>query len=344
MRKITETKNIFKVLDIGHLENYHSNMLAWLFDVNGGHHAGSVYFRNIVNRFSKEMYDLVDMEWELFNVYREFPVENDEKKGFIDIFCISEEKKCIICFENKIGSSEHSNQLQRYADFIEKEYCEKGYKALFVYLTPSGETPSDNRWKKMNYRDLYDITCTAVKNIVDDKIKGIAEDYRDILLETFAIANDFQYCITQANENVICKDFPDLECVKVTSMNALYKDASLTSFAPADSAAGYTGTNDLCYICIKMENAQYEKGTLACVLTFTNHPKNLEEGSAFRKTFSPANLGFRWYDAIEIEEKLLNDGELLKDFFMSKDGNERFATVVKSLLSKMKEEIKARGL
>ena len=99
MRKITETKNIFKVLDIGHLENYHSNMLAWLFDVKGGHHAGSVYFRNIVSRFSKEMYDLVDMEWELFNVYREFPVENDEKKGFIDIFCISEEKKCIICFE-----------------------------------------------------------------------------------------------------------------------------------------------------------------------------------------------------------------------------------------------------
>ena len=36
MRKITETKNIFKLLDIGHLENYHSNMLAWLFDVNGG--------------------------------------------------------------------------------------------------------------------------------------------------------------------------------------------------------------------------------------------------------------------------------------------------------------------
>ena len=173
MRKITETKNIFKVLDIGHLENYHSNMLAWLLDVNGGHHAGSVYFRNIVSRFSKEMYDLVAMKWESFTVYREFPVENDEKKGFIDIFCISEEKKCIICFENKIGSSEHSNQLQRYADFIEKEYCEKGYKALFVYLTPNGETPSDNRWKKMNYRDLYNITCTARGNIVDDKIKGL---------------------------------------------------------------------------------------------------------------------------------------------------------------------------
>lgn len=49
MRKITETKNIFKVLDIGHLENYHSNMLAWLLDVNGGHHIGSTYFRNLVS-------------------------------------------------------------------------------------------------------------------------------------------------------------------------------------------------------------------------------------------------------------------------------------------------------
>ena len=52
------------MLDIGHLENSHSNMLAWLFDANGGNQAGSVYFRNIVSRFSKEMYDLVDMEWE----------------------------------------------------------------------------------------------------------------------------------------------------------------------------------------------------------------------------------------------------------------------------------------
>ena len=349
MRKITETKNIFKVLDIGHLENYHSNMLAWLLNVNGGHHIGSTYFRNLVSgpiqkKSQKEMEETVDMEWESFDVYREFPVENDEKKGFIDIFCISEEKKCVICIENKVESSEHSNQLQRYADFVEQEYCEKGYKALFMYFTPTGETPSDARWIKKNYRDLYDITCTAIRNIVDDKIKGIAEDYRDILLGTFATARDFKDCITRANESVVCKDFPDLECVKVTAMNALYKDTSLTSFAPADSADGFTGTNDLCYICIKMEKAQYEKGTLACVLTFTNHPKNLEEGSAFRKTFSPVNLGFRWYDAIEIEEKLLNDGELLKDFFMSKDGNERFATVVKSLLSKMKEEIKAKAL
>lgn len=80
MRKITETKNIFKVLDIDHLEIYHSNILAWLFDANGGHQTGSVYFRNIVSRFSKEMNDLVDMEWKSFTVYREFPVENDEKK------------------------------------------------------------------------------------------------------------------------------------------------------------------------------------------------------------------------------------------------------------------------
>ena len=34
-----------------------------------------------MNRFSKEMNDLVDMEWKSFTVYREFPVENDEKKA-----------------------------------------------------------------------------------------------------------------------------------------------------------------------------------------------------------------------------------------------------------------------
>lgn len=349
MRKITETKNIFKVLDIGHLENYHSNMLAWLLDVNGGHHIGSTYFRNLVSgpiqkKSQKEMEETVDMDWESFSVYREFPVENDEKKGFIDIFCISEEKKCVICIENKVESSEHSNQLQRYADFVEQEYCEKGYKALFMYFTPTGETPSDARWIKKNYRDLYDITSTAIGNIVDGKIRGIVEDYGDVLLSLFANTRDFKSCITEVNESIVAKDFSNLECAGITSMNTLYKDSSLTRFAPADTTGGYMNTTDLCYINIKMEDSQRKKGTLACVLTFTNHPKNLEEGSEFRKCFPNAGLNFRWYNAITIEEKFLNDGEKLRDFLMSNECQERLGAVVKSLLSKMKDEIKAKAL
>ena len=117
------TTNIFKILGVQNLEMYHNNMLAWLFDSNQKDHPGSIFLRRITSALDESMYNAVDMEWETFKVHREYSIKTDEKQGFIDILCVSEEQKCVICFENKIGSSEHSEQLKRYADYIEKEFA-----------------------------------------------------------------------------------------------------------------------------------------------------------------------------------------------------------------------------
>ena len=47
----------------------------------------------------------------------------------------------MIAIENKVGSHEHSNQLNRYRNILEKEYPD--YNRMLVFLTPDGEKPSD---------------------------------------------------------------------------------------------------------------------------------------------------------------------------------------------------------
>ena len=47
----------------------------------------------------------------------------------------------MIAIENKVGSHEHSNQLNRYRNILEKEYPD--YNRMLVFLTPDGEKLSD---------------------------------------------------------------------------------------------------------------------------------------------------------------------------------------------------------
>ena len=221
-----------------------------------------------------------------------------------------------------------------------------GYKSLFVYLTPNNSKPSDPRWKSFDYERLAEITKdAATKNCADSKIKGIVNDYYNILYEIFTNARDFKRFISKFNDEILKTKFPELTEAKVTYNNALYTDNSLKTFPPAETAGGYTSTNDLCYICLKQEKSQLERGKLACVLTFTNHPENLEEGSAFRKIFNPTSLNFRWYDAITIEESLGYEGENISALMAKHDNPyELFNEVAEQLITRMKEEIKARGL
>lgn len=74
----------------------------------------------------------------------------------IDILLISDEEKVAITIENKVGSHEHSNQLNRYREIVQKEFPE--YDAKFIFLTPEGETPSDEEnWEIFTYNDVVEI-------------------------------------------------------------------------------------------------------------------------------------------------------------------------------------------
>ena len=147
--------NLFDVLKISKAEIRHSNMLAWLLNPNENHGLGDGFLRGILHRLvegqSLRSYDVFDVF--LLDCYS-FSVEREWKN--IDILLISTKEKLVIAIENKVGSHEHSNQLNRYREILERDYAE--CDRIHIFLTPDGEAPSDEEnWIILTYEDLVEV-------------------------------------------------------------------------------------------------------------------------------------------------------------------------------------------
>lgn len=179
--------NMFDVLKISRTEIRHSNMLGWLLNPNENHGMGDVFLKGILQRLVEndsdgryDVFNVLLMDFYTFSVMREW--KN------IDILLTSTEEKTVIAIENKVGSHEHSNQLNRYRNILEKEYPD--YNRMLVFLTPDGEKPSDvENWDVLTYSDIIDVLESAalqikilpdvdlmIKNYIDVVRRDIVED------------------------------------------------------------------------------------------------------------------------------------------------------------------------
>lgn len=179
--------NMFDVLKISRTEIRHSNMLGWLLNPNENHGMGDVFLKGILQRLVEndsdgryDVFNVLLMDFYTFSVMREW--KN------IDILLTSTEEKTVIAIENKVGSHEHSNQLNRYRNILEKEYPD--YNRMLVFLTPDGEKPSDvENWDVLTYSDIIDVLEFAalqikilpdvdlmIKNYIDVVRRDIVED------------------------------------------------------------------------------------------------------------------------------------------------------------------------
>lgn len=172
--------NIFDVLKISRVEIRHSNTLSWLLDPTENHGLGDAYLKNLFQKLvendSENRYDVFNvllMDFYSFTVYREW--KN------IDILLVSNDEKCVMAIENKVGAHEHSNQLNRYRGIVEKEY--PGYNRIFVYLTPDGEEPSDvDNWDVLSYSDAVDVLEEIYNNMeLQDDIALMVRNYIEVV-------------------------------------------------------------------------------------------------------------------------------------------------------------------
>ena len=158
----TNKLNIFDVLKITRTEIRHSNMLSWLFDANENHGLGdkfiSLFMHALVSNNqiqSTQIFEYLLSDFYSFSVYREW--KN------IDLLLVSHKEKIVIAIENKVGSHENDNQLCRYRNQIIQTFSD--YQQLFIYLTPDGESPSDNvNWYIFTYCDIADILEQICEN------------------------------------------------------------------------------------------------------------------------------------------------------------------------------------
>lgn len=157
--------NIFETLNIVDAEIRHSIVLAWLLNPTSNHGLGGYFVRKFLKHLisnNKESLgkDISLFDFETFNISS---LEIRREWQNIDLLLILEEEKYVIAIENKIGSSEHSDQLARYKKFTNAEF--KGYKKIFVYLTPDAATPrDDSEWITFNYQTIAGLLEGVLRN------------------------------------------------------------------------------------------------------------------------------------------------------------------------------------
>jgi len=178
-----KSPNFFSILRIAQTEIRHSNFLAWLLSPNESHNLNALFIR----WFLKEIFSSETIEWA-----NEFTIDSIDLNNVevlrewkhIDIVIVH--SKFVIAIENKVKSSEHSNQLSRYKQKIVEAFPnrEKG----FVYLTVDGSEPSEEEDQKDYISIGYDIIKSRIEIVLDvyneslsDRVKTYIEDYLLIL-------------------------------------------------------------------------------------------------------------------------------------------------------------------
>jgi hypothetical protein len=173
--------NLFEALNLVWHEVRHSDFLAYLLDPQQNHGLGDAFLKAFLARALKggagmEVTRINIDVWTLTAaaVHREW--QN------IDLFVRDEANRLAVVIENKIRSTEHSNQLVKYLDCVSQECT--GWKIIPIYLTVEGDVPSDERWIPFG----YDEVCNAIERLVklrramlDNDLRVTLEHYVEML-------------------------------------------------------------------------------------------------------------------------------------------------------------------
>ncbi len=195
LETILDHFNIFKSLDLVRQEIRHSAFLRWLLDPSETHGLGDYWLRQLLRRVISDgegshpdfpsLFDLDD--WNLGNA------EVLKEWRNIDILILDEENRFVCAIENKVDSGEHSEQLQRYRRTVEQAFGD--YKKAFVFLTISGEEPSEESYVPLSYTELASIIESALRRRegqLNDEIRLFVQQYLDMVRRYIVEESDVQ--------------------------------------------------------------------------------------------------------------------------------------------------------
>lgn len=133
--------NILEALGVVRQELRHSDFLAFLMDPKGNDDLGDAFVKRLLQRILMVAGDVpvsvTPIELERWTLAR---ITVQKEWQYLDILLLDEDHELAVIVENKIGTGEHSDQLQRYIDIVEQHH--PGWRIVPLYLTPSGVAPS----------------------------------------------------------------------------------------------------------------------------------------------------------------------------------------------------------
>src|SRR5438552_4938415 len=125
--------NVFDALGIARVEIRHSNFLAFILDPAESHGQGQLFLRALLMDLLKtapaELRPLSPIDLDGADL-RGVEVKREWRN--IDLLITCKEPHFAVLFENKVGSQDHSDQLNRYCQTMND--CHPDLKRLCVYL------------------------------------------------------------------------------------------------------------------------------------------------------------------------------------------------------------------
>ncbi len=169
--------NILEALGVVRQELRHSDFLAYLLDPRGNHGLGDAFVKRLLQRVlmtaGNTPVSVTPIQLELWSLDR---MEVRREWQRIDILLLDEDHELAVIVENKIGSGEHSDQLQRYYRTVEEHH--PGWRILAVYLTPGGETPSHESYLPVG----YGLVCEVIDDLAESQASVVSPDLKTLMI------------------------------------------------------------------------------------------------------------------------------------------------------------------
>jgi len=194
--------NIFETLNIVQAEVRHSNVLAWLLEPTSNHGIGNYFLQQFLKVFVNENKSMLSNVLSIFDIemfgFGDVEIRREYKNIDILVIITEESKKLVLTIENKVKSLEHSNQLQRYREIIEKEF--QDFNKVFMYLTPDSLPPSDDNWLCFNYTEISEI----ISNLLEYRKDSLNEMVSEFIFQYNTILR--RYIVGNSEVEQICQD------------------------------------------------------------------------------------------------------------------------------------------
>lgn len=177
MNNIYETKTFFEYISSADMELIHSQMIAWILtsDFQGFNDR-----QESQSRLLRDFFGIADPG--------EVKLVATEQSS-IDI--LVDLGHTVLCIENKIKSSQHSDQLKKYQEHISKNYIDKVQK--FYFLTLIEEAAESEKWVNKSYKELLKVLNSLKQNgAIADNFNGqLLQDYMLTLEKLLSAINAF---------------------------------------------------------------------------------------------------------------------------------------------------------
>jgi hypothetical protein len=173
--------NIFEAIGAVRQELRHSDFLAFLLNPAENHGLSDIFLKKFLMRVLTDAnnppFSAIEID---VSTLQEAEIRREWRN--IDILVHDPTNRLVCTIENKVDTTEYSNQLRRYREIVSREF--PGHRAIFVYLTPEGDEASDETYVSFNYTqigNLIDYISQAYKSTLGPDVYTLMIHYPRML-------------------------------------------------------------------------------------------------------------------------------------------------------------------